>query len=415
MKIAIIGSGISGLTCGHLLHKQHDITLFEANDYIGGHTHTVDVSVANNTYAIDTGFIVFNDRTYPLFLRLLSRIGITPQPTDMSFSVHHSITGLEYNGHDLDTLFAQRSNLFSPQFYRFIAEIMRFNKQTKADLAQNNISDRLTLGEYLEQHQFSEFFCQHYVLPMGAAIWSASINDIRAFPLSFFLTFFNNHGLLSVTHRPQWYVIPGGSRSYIAPLTYGWREKIHLSTPVQAVHRTSNKVQILTKYGEQCFDEVIFACHSDQALVLLTDATEEEKKILSDISYRTNDVTLHTDVQLLPKRKKAWASWNYLLDNNHEQPALVTYDMNRLQHVESQTRFCITLNRSETIHGDKIIQQFNYAHPQFTLSAINAQKQRHLICGKQHTHFCGAYWYNGFHEDGVRSANDVCSRFGEML
>lgn len=415
MKIAIIGSGISGLTCGYLLHKQHEVTLFEAEDYIGGHTHTVDVSVDKECYAIDTGFIVFNDRTYPLFLRLLMQIGIKPQPTDMSFSVHHAFTGLEYNGHDLNTLFAQRSNLFSLQFYRFIAEILRFNKQTQADLTQKSVPEALTLGEYLIQHQFSEFFCQHYILPMGAAIWSASIKDMRAFPLAFFLKFFNNHGLLSVTNRPQWYVIPGGSRNYIEPLTRGWREQIHLSSPVQAVYREENGIRIVSAKGEQQFDEVIFACHSDQALKLIEEPTEQEQNILSALHYRANEVVLHTDPRLLPERKKAWASWNYWLDDNDDCPALVTYDMNRLQGITSHTQFCVTLNRPDMISHDKILQRFNYAHPQFTQAAIEAQTKRHLICGKQHTHFCGAYWYNGFHEDGVRSANDVCTRLGCAL
>ncbi len=414
MKIAIIGSGISGLTCGYLLHPQHDITLFEANDYIGGHTHTVDIESDNRNWAVDTGFIVFNDRTYPLFLRLLKRLNITPQPTEMSFSVKHLKTGLEYNGHDLNTLFAQRKNLFSLKFYRFIFEIIRFNKQTRSDLDNNTIPANQTLGEYLQLNQFSDYFAEHYILPMGAAIWSASLSDMRQFPVEFFLQFFNNHGLLSINDRPQWYVIPGGSREYIQPITEGWRKHIHLSEPVASVVRQDNKVLIQTGKAAYQFDAVIFACHSDQALTLLGDPTSDEQLILGKMHYRANQVVLHSDMELMPKASLAHASWNYLLGHQETQPAVVTYDMNRLQSLNAKQRFCVTLNSTE-ISNNQVIQQFVYSHPVFTKDAIDSQQQRSLICGKNNTQYCGAYWYNGFHEDGVRSAQDVCQRFGVSL
>jgi predicted NAD/FAD-binding protein len=414
MKIAIIGSGISGLTCGYLLHQDHQITLFEANDYIGGHTHTVDVMRHGHTWPVDTGFIVFNDRTYPLFLTLLKQLNIPPQPTEMSFSVRNLLTGLEYNGHDLNTLFAQRSNLFRPSFYRLISEILHFNRLTKTDLANSTISQEQTLGEYLSQHHFSDDFCEHYILPMGAAIWSASLADMRQFPVCFFLRFFNNHGLLSIANRPQWYVIPGGSREYIAPLTEHWRDQIHLSEPVGKVQRFSDRVDIQTQQAGYQFDAVIFACHSDQALSLLADPSGAERDILGAIGYRGNQVTLHNDVSLLPKAQLAHASWNYLLDDDQAVPAIVTYDMNRLQSLIAPERFCVTLNTDRMSPGS-VIQQFKYSHPVYTQSAIAAQQLRASICGQNRTHFCGAYWYNGFHEDGVRSANDVCKRFGTTL
>lgn len=329
-RIAIIGSGISGLSAGFLLHKLHDVTLFEAAPTLGGHTATVDVSLAGRNYAIDTGFIVFNDRTYPHFLKLLARIGVERQPAEMSFSVK-SPEGLEYNGHNLDTLFAQRSNLLSPRFYRFVGEILRFNRDARAWLADAQLegnSDQLTLGDFLLAGDFSDYFARHYILPMGAAIWSSTLADMRAFPLGFFLRFFANHGLLDVANRPQWYVIPGGSREYIGPLTAGWQQQIRLACPVQGIRRVADGVVIQSSYGEESFDEVILACHSDQALALLQDASSGEQAILGDMTYQANDVWLHTDAGCLPIRKKAWASWNYQLDSNDEARPLVSYNMN---------------------------------------------------------------------------------------
>ncbi|MFQ1757783.1 NAD(P)/FAD-dependent oxidoreductase [Aeromonas veronii] len=416
-KIAIVGSGISGLTAGFLLHKLHDITLFEAAPTLGGHTATVDVTQAGRSYAIDTGFIVFNDRTYPNLLKLLARIGMARQPAEMSFSVK-SPEGLEYNGHNLDTLFAQRSNLLSPRFYGFVAEILRFNREARAWLADGQHQDavpELTLGDFLLAGEFSDYFARHYILPMGAAIWSSTLADMRAFPLGFFLRFFANHGLLDVANRPQWYVIPGGSREYIGPLTAGWQSQIRLACPVQSVRRDADGVMILSSYGEERFDEVIFACHSDQALALLADPGEREQAILGDMPYQANDVWLHTDARCLPTRRKAWASWNYQLDGNDEARPLVSYNMNILQGVSSPEPFCVSLNPRGKVDESKVLRRFVYHHPVFNQASIAAQQRRAEICGQQHTHFCGAYWYNGFHEDGVRSALDVARRFGAEL
>ncbi|WP_217534873.1 NAD(P)/FAD-dependent oxidoreductase [Vibrio metschnikovii] len=412
MKIAIIGSGISGLTCGHYLHQQHDVTIFEANDYIGGHTATVDVELNGQSYAIDTGFIVYNDRTYPNFIKMMNEIGVRGIATQMSFSVRNDANGLEYNGHTITTLFAQKRNWFKPSFYRFIREILRFNQLAKAAAADAEHSVQ-TLGEFLHHHQFSDYFCENYILPMGAAIWSSSLADMRAFPLTFFLRFFLNHGLLDITHRPQWYVIEGGSRAYIEPLTQGFRNNIRLNAPVEWLRRTGQGIELQVHGKIEHFDEVIFACHSDQALALLSDANHLERELLGAMGYQANEVILHTDTSLLPKRKAAWASWNYRLAGDVDQetrlPAL-TYNMNILQHIDSTETFCVTLNSSESINPNKVLRKFTYHHPVFNRAAIAAQQRKAEISGVNHTWFCGAYWHNGFHEDGVKSALDVVTR-----
>ncbi|UCA12477.1 FAD-dependent oxidoreductase [Aeromonas enteropelogenes] len=416
-KIAIVGSGISGLTAGFLLHKQHDITLFEAAPTLGGHTATVDVEQGGRRYAIDTGFIVFNDRTYPNFLALLARIGVARQPAEMSFSVK-SPEGLEYNGHNLDTLFAQRSNLLSPRFYGFVAEILRFNREARAWLVDHqtlDVGSELTLGDFLQAGEFSDYFARHYILPMGAAIWSSTLADMRAFPLGFFLRFFAHHGLLEVANRPQWYVIPGGSREYIGPLTAGLLSQIRLACPVAGIRRVTNGVIVQSRDGEEHFDEVILACHSDQTLALLADASERERAILGAMPYQANDVWLHTDATCLPVRRKAWASWNYQLGDDDGARPLVSYNMNILQGVSSPEPFCVSLNPAGRVDESKVLRRFVYYHPVFNQSSIAAQQRRPEICGQRHTHFCGAYWYNGFHEDGVRSALDVARRFGAEL
>ncbi|MBD1557909.1 NAD(P)/FAD-dependent oxidoreductase [Vibrio sp. S9_S30] len=409
MKIAIIGSGISGLTCGYHLHQEHDITVFEANDYIGGHTATVDVRIENKSYSVDTGFIVYNDRTYPNFIEMMNEIGVTGTPTQMSFSVSNQSNGLEYNGHTLSTLFAQKRNLLNPKFYRFIYEILRFNKLAKKAATQSHREEQ-TLGDFLIQHQFSEYFSNNYILPMGAAIWSSTLADMRGFPLSFFLNFFLNHGLLDIADRPQWYVIKGGSKAYIEPLIKGFKEKIRLNCPVNTVERQPDGVLIQSSFGTEHFDAVIFACHSDQALRMLQDPSNREHDLLSKMKYQANEVTLHTDTALLPKSQAAWASWNYLLSGKKgEQEALpsLTYNMNILQHIESEQTFCVSLNSNDKIDSDKILRTFTYHHPVFTKESHIAQKQKPSIDGFNATWFCGAYWYNGFHEDGVRSALDV--------
>ena len=415
MKIAIIGSGIAGLTSAYLLNRSHDISVFEAGDWIGGHTHTVDVQVDGQGYAVDTGFIVFNDWTYPNFIRLLSQLGVGFKATEMSFSVNDPVSGVEYNGHSLNSLFAQRRNLLSPKFWGMVRDILRFNREALNDLNQQRIASNMTLGDYLKANGYSERFIQHYIVPMGAAIWSMSLNDMLGFPLQFFVRFFKNHGLLSVSDRPQWCVVEGGSSSYVAPLTESFKQHIRLNCAVTRVERDGDGVTVHSAAGSERFDKVIFACHSDQALALLAEPTRIEKEILGALPYADNDVVLHTDTRLLPQRPLAWASWNYRLGGPADQPAAVTYDMNILQGIQSNTTFCVSLNQTAAIDPSKILARYTYAHPQYSLAGMAAQARWEELLGANHSYFCGAYWANGFHEDGVVSALRVAREFGEAL
>lgn len=415
MKIAIIGSGISGLTTAYLLNRKHDISVFEASDWVGGHTHTVDVQVDGRHYAIDTGFIVFNDWTYPNFIELLNQLGVTYQPTEMSFSVCDPVSGVEYNGNTLNSLFAQRRNLLSPPFWGMLRDILRFNREAVDDLQQQRIASDLSLGSYLQQRGYGERFIQHYIVPMGAAIWSMSLADMLNFPLQFFLRFFKNHGLLSVTDRPQWQVIKGGSSSYVTPLSASFAERIRLQCPVQRVERDATGVTLYSAAGSERFDKVVFACHSDQALQLLAEPSATEQQILGALPYADNDVVLHTDTRLLPKRPLAWASWNYRLGGPTSQPAALTYNMNILQGLQSDTTFCVSLNQTAAIDPSKILARYTYAHPQYSLAGVAAQARWEELLGANHSYFCGAYWANGFHEDGVVSGLRVARAFGEAL
>lgn len=415
MRIAVIGGGISGMMAWYLLDKQHDITVFEAGDYLGGHTATVDVDVNGHSYAIDTGFIVFNDWTYPLFNKFLARLGVSQQHTTMSFSVKNEAENLEYNGNTLTSLFSQRRNLFRPSFWRMLKDVVRFNKLGKKLLAQDSPELDMTLGGFLQQHRFGDEISRNYLMPMGAAIWSAGLADMPAFPLRFFLRFFHNHGLLNISNRPQWSVISGGSRSYVQALTRQLgTEKVRLNQQITTVKRSETGVSLQFADGSsEQFDKVILACHSDQALKLLgADATTDEAAVLGNIAYQQNDVVLHTDTRLLPKRQRAWAAWNYNLAAEQHSRATLTYNMNLLQGIDSDTTFCVTLNNTAAIDSSKILRQFQYSHPVYNEKTLLAQQQRGLINGQNHTYFCGAYWYNGFHEDGVKSAVDVANMFG---
>ncbi len=416
-KIAVIGSGIAGLTAAYVLSREHEVSLFEANDYLGGHTHTQDVMLGDKSYPVNTGFIVFNDWTYPNFIKLMDQLGVESEASDMSFSVRCENTGLEYNGTSLNSLFAQRLNLFRPAFLKMVLDILRFNKQTREALANNKVDDNQTLGQFVKQHGYSDAFVNYYIVPMGAAIWSASVDVMMDFPLRFFLKFFNNHGMLSVDDRPQWRVLCGGSRSYIEPITRAYKERIHLNTPIHKVTRKPDGVDVLTKSGQlHHFDQVIFACHSDQALRLLSDPRAAESDILGALPYQSNQVVLHTDTRLMPKRKLAWAAWNYHIPQRHNNCAMVTYNMNILQNFhDAPETLLVTLNRTQEINPEKIIAQFDYSHPVFTQDGVKAQGRHSEISGHNRTHFCGAYWFNGFHEDGVRSGLRVANAFGLTL
>jgi predicted NAD/FAD-binding protein len=407
LDIAVIGSGISGLTAAHYLSVGHTVHVFEAGRQIGGHTATVDVELGGRRYAVDTGFIVYNDWTYPNFIELLRELDVSSRPTTMGFSVRDEQSGLEYAGGNLDTLFAQRRNLLSPRFLRMVRDILRFNREAVADLEAGRIGAGDTLGAYLEARGYSEGFRRDYLIAMGSAIWSADCDSMLEFPLEFFVRFFRNHGLLSVKNRPQWHVIEGGSREYLRPLCQRFEQRIHTGCAVKGVERDEEGVTLrLDDGGSARFDQVVIATHSDQALAMLTDASTAEREILDALPYQANDVVLHTDVRLLPQNRKTWSSWNYRLGVDAGR-AVVTYNMNILQGIQAPETFCVTLNQTEAINPHKILGRFRYDHPVFSLAGMAAQQRWQEINGVRRTWFCGAYWHNGFHEDGVVSARRV--------
>jgi len=413
MKIAIIGGGISGLTAAYCLQGRHDITLFEANDYVGGHTNTIDVELDGERHAVDTGFIVFNYQTYPNFTRILSQLGVASQPTAMSFSMKCERTGLEYRGADLNGFFAQRRNLISLRFYRLLKEILRFNRQS-LELLQSHDEEQ-TVGEYLARERFSQEFIEQYFLPMGSAIWSCPLGTFEQFPIRFIVEFYLNHGILAIRDRPQWRVICGGSNTYVKALTARFADSICLNTPIASVVRKDAYVEVCTRGGlPECFDHVIFACHSDQALCLLgDDANSVERDLLSAFPYESNVAQLHTDASVLPRSRRAWACWNYFAPRDSNEKATVTYNMNLLQSLRSKNTFCVTLNSEDRVNPKKVIRSINYHHPIFTADRAKAQRRHPEVINAQRTSFCGAYWGNGFHEDGVNSALAVCQALME--
>jgi len=410
MKIAIIGSGIAGNTLAHYLHTHHNITVYEANSYIGGHTHTHDIQFEGRQYSVDTGFIVFNDRTYPHFIDMLEKIDVQFQPSNMSFSVRCEKTGLEYNGTSFNSLFAQRRNFFKPAFYGMILDILRFNKEAVSLL---NTESEITLGEYLTQNKYKKTFIEHYIIPMGAAIWSTDAANMLDFPARFLVRFFHHHGFLTVNDRPQWRTITGGSAQYAEALTAPFKSHIQLNSPIESVKRLQNQVLVKPKNAaEQAFDYVFFACHSDEALAILgQDAKANEKEILSAIPYQENKVYLHHDSTMLPKRKLAWAAWNYHITQAPTNKVQVTYNMNILQNIQSTEPLLVTLNHTDFINPAKVIKRLKYHHPLYTIAGANAQARHAEISGHNLTGYAGAYWRNGFHEDGVFSALEALKHF----
>jgi len=415
MNIAIIGAGISGLTSAYYLHKTHNVTLYEAGSGIGGHTATVDVNHQGRDYAIDTGFIVYNDWTYPNFIALMEELGVETQPTEMGFSVRSDSTGLEYSGNSLNTLFAQRRNLLRPGFYKMLRDIVRFNREAVRDLDNGKCSPEATLGDYLAANGYCDAFIYQYLLPMGCAIWSASTQRMVDFPLLFFTRFFKNHGLLSVNDRPQWHVVKGGSRSYLEPMTRGFESSIRLNADIKSVQRNADSVLIVMADGSSAvYDQVVFACHSDQALALLADPSSAESSALLAIPYQSNEVVLHWDESILPQRRRAWSSWNYWQRERYQERAVLTYNMNILQGIESPTTFCVTLNATESIAADKIIRTFNYSHPVFSLESVVGAAKIIAANGDNRSWFAGAYLGNGFHEDGVASGKAVAEGINRL-
>ena len=413
MKIAIVGTGIAGNVAAYKLRQEHDITVFESGAHVGGHTNTVDVYESGRKLAVDTGFIVFNDRTYPNFVQLLDEIGQESQPSEMSFSVQAEDGRLEYNGSSLNSLFAQRRNIVRPPFYRMIRDILRFNETALPEIAR--LDDSATLRDFLAERGYSNEFVDHYLVPMAAAIWSAEPVAVLDMPARFLVRFFANHGLLQISDRPVWHVIKGGSRQYVDKLVAGHRDHIRLHSPVQSIRRIDDRVELRSATGgREIFDYVFVACHSDQALSLLADATAEEREVLGAIRYQPNEAILHVDASLMPKNRRAWAAWNYHVPRDATRHVAVTYNMNILQGLDAQNQYLVTLNNDQYIDPGSIIRRIRYEHPVYSRESVAAQ-QRQADINRDRTFFCGAYWRNGFHEDGVVSALNALGHFEERL
>jgi uncharacterized protein len=413
MRIAIVGAGISGLATAHMLHPRHDITVFEAGAAAGGHANTVRVDTEDATHHVDTGFIVFNDRNYPNFERLLSSLRVASQPSDMSFGVSDG-GDFEYNGSSPNGLFAKRSHLLTPWFHRMIADLVRFNANARKLLA--NGGEGPSLGHWVDSGGYSRAFVERLIVPQASAVWSADPRQMWTFPARFLVEFFANHGMLGFAKRPQWKTVVGGSRTYVDAVTRPFGDRLRVSTPITSITRDEDGVTIVPRGGEpERFDEVVLATHSDQALRLLGDASDREHEILGAIPYQPNEAVLHTDRAMLPRRRRAWASWNYHLLDEPTGLSTVTYHMNRLQALDADREFCVTLNRSQAIDPGKVIRTISYAHPVFTPEGARAQDRHHEISGRNRTHYAGAYWRWGFHEDGVASAVRVAERFGGRL
>lgn len=410
MRIAVIGSGIAGLASAWLLSQAHEVVLFEANDYLGGHTHTHDITLGGRAYAVDTGFIVHNPDHYPLLTRLFQALDVATQPTTMSFSVHNGRSGLEYNATSLDALFCQRRNLVSPRFLGMVRDLFRFYRQAP-ELLQGE-GPGPGLGEWLQVNGYGEAFRDDHLVPMASALWSSPPEQILQFPARYLVQFMANHQMLQVSGRPQWRVVRGGSARYVDALRARWQVQERLACPVQAVHRDADGVRVDSAAGSERFDQVVLACHSDQALGLLADASGDEQAVLGAIGYQPNEVVLHTDASLLPRQRKAWAAWNAFVPGTAEAPCTVSYCMNLLQGIDAPEPLVVTLNRSEAIDPARVLRRLNYHHPVYTPQSVAAQQQRGWIQGVNRTWFAGAYWGWGFHEDGMRSAVEVASALG---
>ncbi len=409
MRIAVVGSGIAGLASAWLLSRKHEVTLFEGNAYLGGHTHTHNVVQQDRSYRVDTGFIVHNPLHYPLLTALFGELGVATQPTTMSFSVHNEATGLEYNAATLDTLFCQRKNLWSPRFLGMVRDLIRFYREAPALLQQ---PDETTLGDYLMQHGYGAAFRDEHLVPMASALWSSPPQHILGFPVRYLVQFLANHQMLQISGRPQWRVVSGGSATYVQALRARWSVHERMNCAVRSIRRHADRVEVSSSAGTEHFDQAVLACHGDQALALLADADERERSILGAISYQTNDTVLHTDARVLPARRKAWAAWNAWLPRDPGESCTVSYCMNLLQGIESPEPFVVTLNRTSAIDPDKILRRMSYQHPVYTRTSVAAQRRKAEIQGRRRTWFAGAYWGWGFHEDGMRSAQEVAETLG---
>ena len=418
MKIAVVGGGVAGITAAHLLQRDHAVTLFEQNDYIGGHTHTILIPAGPDAGTpVDTGFIVLNDRTYPLFNRLLAQLEVGIQPSDMSFSYFSEDSGFQYASRDVNSLFAQRRNFFDPGFLRLLMEIVRFNRLARRELRQNRL-EALTLGAFLERFGFSPRFRDQYIIPMAAAIWSSPDEEVAAFPMATFARFFNNHGLLTVRDQPQWYVVRGGSHAYVKAFKARFAGILRPDSPVAGIRRSEKAVTVKLADGNQSrYDHVVIAAHADEAYRMLEDPTADEQRLLGPWRYSTNRVILHTDRRLMPSNPKAWASWNYTREAGAppRAPVILTYHMNRLQGLPTRNDYFVTLNPGRTIDEHLVIENLTYTHPMFTFESLATQPQLPRLINRNRTSFCGSYFGYGFHEDAVRAAAQVAEAFGVAL
>lgn len=414
MRIAVIGTGVSGLVAAHLLERHHDVTVFEADDRLGGHTNTVPIDLDGQTVDVDTGFLVYNERNYPKFVRLLRQLDVDTQASDMSFSVSDERSGLEWRGTSASTVFAQRRRVGDPRFLRMLADVVRFNRAARALLDDPEPDVTFTVEDLLAHGGYSPWFRRWYLVPMGAAIWSAEPSTFTQFPAASFARFFANHGLLRIGDQPAWRTVSGGARHYVDAIASRLDGRIRLSTPIGKLTRTADGVEVWGVNGPaETFDRVVVATHSDQALDFLSDATAVEREILGAIGYRPNVATLHTDSSLLPANRRARAAWNYhVADADGPGGATLTYHLNALQGLATRHDVCVTLNRPDAPHPDTVVRHIDYAHPVFDAAAVAAQRRRHEISGRDRIHFCGAYWGYGFHEDGVASAVEVARELG---
>ncbi|MBH30398.1 MAG: FAD-dependent oxidoreductase [Candidatus Marinimicrobia bacterium] len=412
MKIAIIGSGISGLTCAYLLAEHHNITLFEANSYLGGHSNTLDVTLGGTTYSVDTGFIVYNEKTYPHFNNILNELDVPTQASNMSFSVKCERTGLEYKPTSINTLFGQRRNLLDPQFFGMVRGILAFNKGARNLLEQDG-DYQYTVKQFTKKNKINSLTFEKFIIPMASAIWSSPPEKISYLPMRYLARFYSNHGLLSINDHPQWRVIKGGSREYVNKMVFRFFDSIQMNSEVVEITRRNEGIKLKIESGETInFDAVILACHSDQCLKILTDPTPDEIEILSSIPYQKNTALLHTDSSVLPIRKSIWASWNSNIPIKKEDLVSLTYNMNILQSLDAPETICVSLNMEERINSEKVLERIVYHHPVYTKQTVEAQNRKDQISGLNNTYYAGAYWKYGFHEDGVVSALDVCKKLG---
>jgi len=409
VRIAIVGGGVSGLIAAHLLHRQHEVTIFEAADYLGGHTNTIHVDRDDGTWDVDTGFIVLNDRNYPNFNRILADAGVPIQSTHMGFSVKAEDADFEYAGTPTG-VFAQPRNLFDPAFWRMLSDLVRFNRELPTLLDSTDAGP--SLGDWVDEHGYSKAFVDRLIVPQASAVWSADPASMWSFPARFLAEFFSNHGMLGFRDRPQWQTIVGGSQTYVRTLSAAFADRIRLSTPVTRIHRDEHGVDVHAGGSTDRFDEIVLACHADQALAMLDDPSQAEHDLLGAFPYQANEAVLHTDRSVLPRRRAVWQAWNYHLFAEPRPMTTVTYHMNHLQKLTAPVEFCVTLNMTDRIDPAQIIEVIPYAHPVYTQAGVGAQARWTEISGVRRTHYCGAYWGWGFHEDGVVSAQRVCEAFG---